>query len=90
MITLPIEQLEKHYEYFKSVGLRINEHIVEELVYQVGRFGLEQPNALRFCKVGDKKQFDVYKNIEAIGAGEVWEYQHWVGRDLYILGCNYR
>ena len=88
--TLPKKFVESHFDYFKSVGLRPDFTAIEELLYQIGRAGLENTNALRFCKLGDKRAFEAFKTIEEIGSGNVWEYQFWRGSDLYLLACNYK
>lgn len=90
LCILPQDYVESYYGYFKSVGLKPRFEIIEELLYEVGRHGLENTNALRYCKLGDKRSFEAFKNIEEIGNGKVWEYQLWKDDGMYLLACNYK
>lgn len=90
LCLLPQKYVESFFGYFKSVGLKPNFEIVEELLYEIGRTGLTDTNALRYCKMGDKRSFEAFKTIEEIGSGKVWEHQLWKGKDMYLLACHYK
>ena len=90
--TLPEQFVTKYFKQLKAVGIKPVYDIVEEMLYEIGRSGLDMENvsALRYCRLGDKKGFETFKNVESIGIGEVWEHQTKHGNDTYIMACNYK
>lgn len=89
---LPEKFVKSYYKWFNSVGIEPVYDIIEELLYEIGRAGLDMENvsALRYCRLGDKYGFEKFKNVESIGLGNVWEHQTKHGNNTYILACNYK
>lgn len=88
--SLPRDCIEGQFAYFESLGLKPDLEIIDELLYEIGRAGLEHVNAIRYCKLGDKVEFEAFKNIEKIGVGTIWEHQSKKDNDIYLLACHYK
>ena len=92
MIKLPTRYYEGLKSHFQANGLPWIPSVVEEIVYQIGRHGLEEntPNAIRFYREGSRSQFDSYKHLESSGKGSVFEMRCSVNGEPFIIGCNYK
>lgn len=89
---LPEKYVKSFYKQFSRVGIEPEFDIIEEMLYEIGRAGIEpeKATALRYCKMGDKKSFEAFKNLEGIGLGKVWEHQIKRGNRTILMACNYK
>lgn len=92
LVSIPKKYYEGLKPHFQANGLPWLPIVAEELVYQIGRNGLEDfsPNAFRYYKEGTRSMFDAYKHLEAKGKGHTFESRVIVRGEAFVIGCNYQ
>lgn len=62
---------------------------LEELEYQIARFGLEYADNYRVCNPGIPEEFEAYKKAQRRGCCGVFEWSLSIRGKKILIGCNY-